>query len=284
MATVFFDSEGLLLVDIMPHGTTINSDGYVATLKKLQVRLSRIRRHREKQDVLLLHDNAQPYVSHKTTDQIRKFGKTTLKHSPYSPELAPCDYHLFGKLKDLFAERDVFIMYMQCQRFWGVSLSKKPVSEHLLPVQLRTVPPNTSRQHSANHSWQAYYVKVNMIKNMATSIEINGSSMATLPYITAEEPREFNLPTIMQRCITYVPEKLPSKYGVHSEEYLPICTLFSIVFRHTSDSYSFLTLLPPDGSVSSGTSDSSSKEVSVGEELGSLNVLVQMVSVVFLGD
>ncbi|KAJ4449245.1 hypothetical protein ANN_00642 [Periplaneta americana] len=62
MATVFFDSEGLLLVYIMPHGTTI------------QVRLSRVRRHREKQDVLLLHDNAQPYVSHKTTDQITKFG------------------------------------------------------------------------------------------------------------------------------------------------------------------------------------------------------------------
>ncbi|KAJ4451813.1 hypothetical protein ANN_03287 [Periplaneta americana] len=66
--------KGLLLVDTMPHGTTINSDGYVANLKKLLVRLSRVRRHREKQDVLLLHDNVQPYVSHKTTDQIRKFG------------------------------------------------------------------------------------------------------------------------------------------------------------------------------------------------------------------
>ncbi|KAJ4426657.1 hypothetical protein ANN_26455 [Periplaneta americana] len=66
--------EELLHVDIMPHGTTINSDGYVATLKKLQVRLNRVRRHREKQDVLLLHDNAQPYVSHKAIDQIRKFG------------------------------------------------------------------------------------------------------------------------------------------------------------------------------------------------------------------
>ncbi|KAJ4428415.1 hypothetical protein ANN_24452 [Periplaneta americana] len=67
-------TEGLLLMDIMPHGTTINSDAYVATLKKLQAPLSRVRRHREKLDVLLLHDNAQPYVSHKTTDQIRKFG------------------------------------------------------------------------------------------------------------------------------------------------------------------------------------------------------------------
>ncbi|KAJ4448114.1 hypothetical protein ANN_10126 [Periplaneta americana] len=42
MAAVFFNSEELLLEDIMPHGTTINSDGYVATLNKLQARLSRV--------------------------------------------------------------------------------------------------------------------------------------------------------------------------------------------------------------------------------------------------
>ncbi|KAJ4447360.1 hypothetical protein ANN_09366 [Periplaneta americana] len=70
MWTLLITKEGLLLLDNMPHGTTINSDVYVANLKKLLVRLSRVRRHREKQDVLLLHDNAQPYVSHKTTDQV----------------------------------------------------------------------------------------------------------------------------------------------------------------------------------------------------------------------
>ncbi|KAJ4438205.1 hypothetical protein ANN_14144 [Periplaneta americana] len=36
-----------------------------------------------------------------------------------------------------------------------------------------------------------------------------------------DEPREFNLPTLPQRCITYVKEKLPSKYGVHSEDEKP---------------------------------------------------------------
>ncbi|KAJ4433343.1 hypothetical protein ANN_15602 [Periplaneta americana] len=40
----------------------------------------------------------------------------------------------------------------------------------------------------------------------------------------ADEPREFNLPTFLQRRITYVPEKLPGKYGVHSAEYVPIRT------------------------------------------------------------
>ncbi|KAJ4437754.1 hypothetical protein ANN_13692 [Periplaneta americana] len=37
----------------------------------------------------------------------------------------------------------------------------------------------------------------------------------------ADEPREFNLPTFPQRRIAYVQEKLPGKYGVHSEEYVP---------------------------------------------------------------
>ncbi|KAJ4434351.1 hypothetical protein ANN_22910 [Periplaneta americana] len=41
----------------------------------------------------------------------------------------------------------------------------------------------------------------------------------------ADEPREFNLPTLPQRCITYEAEKLPSKYGIHSEEYGPIRTV-----------------------------------------------------------
>ncbi|KAJ4428340.1 hypothetical protein ANN_24359 [Periplaneta americana] len=45
----------------------------------------------------------------------------------------------------------------------------------------------------------------------------------------SDEPREFNLPTLPQRRITYVPEKLPCKYGVHSEEYLPIRTVTPVV-------------------------------------------------------
>ncbi|KAJ4437167.1 hypothetical protein ANN_17302 [Periplaneta americana] len=49
-------------------------EAYVATLKKLQARMSRVRPHRVKQDVLLLHDNARSHVSHRTTGQIRKFG------------------------------------------------------------------------------------------------------------------------------------------------------------------------------------------------------------------
>ncbi|KAJ4431219.1 hypothetical protein ANN_19816 [Periplaneta americana] len=50
-----------------------------------------------------------------------------------------------------------------------------------------------------------------------------------------DEPREFNLPTPPQRYITYVPEKLPSKYGVHSEELARLCDeLFDFERREES--------------------------------------------------
>jgi len=36
MATVFWDRKGILLIDFMPPGTTINSDRYCDTLRKLK--------------------------------------------------------------------------------------------------------------------------------------------------------------------------------------------------------------------------------------------------------
>jgi histone-lysine N-methyltransferase SETMAR len=82
MATIFWDSEGLLLVNIMPRGATINSEAYVKTLKKLHSRMRRVRPHRQMEDVLLLHDNARPHVSLRTTEAITKLWWTVLPHLP----------------------------------------------------------------------------------------------------------------------------------------------------------------------------------------------------------
>ena len=100
MSTVFWDEEGVILVDIMPHGQTINSDLYIQTLKKLQKRFRRVRPHKDVAEILLQHDNARPHVSLKTQEAITKLGWAVLPHPPYSPDLAPSDFHLFGALKD----------------------------------------------------------------------------------------------------------------------------------------------------------------------------------------
>ena len=47
-----------------------------------------------------LQDNARPHVAACTMDTIHKLKWNVLPHPPYSPELVPSDYHLFGPLKE----------------------------------------------------------------------------------------------------------------------------------------------------------------------------------------
>ena len=41
---------------------------------------------------VLLHDNARPH----TAETLRKLKFKVMAHPPYSPDLSPTDYHLFG--------------------------------------------------------------------------------------------------------------------------------------------------------------------------------------------
>uniref|UniRef100_A0A1B6IVE1 Mos1 transposase HTH domain-containing protein n=1 Tax=Homalodisca liturata TaxID=320908 RepID=A0A1B6IVE1_9HEMI len=49
--------------------------------------------------VVLIHDNARPHCSARTKAELNSFKWQIFGHPPYSPDLAPSDYHLFPKLK-----------------------------------------------------------------------------------------------------------------------------------------------------------------------------------------
>ena len=99
LATVFRDIHGIICIEFLPRGSTIDSDRYIQTLKKLKARIYRARPALEMQRVLFHHDNAPPHTSGKTRETIASMGWKTLPHPPYSPDLAPSDYHLFGPMK-----------------------------------------------------------------------------------------------------------------------------------------------------------------------------------------
>ena len=40
-----------------------------------------------------------PYTANVVRDKLQRFGWETLQHPPYSPDLSPCDFHIFGDLK-----------------------------------------------------------------------------------------------------------------------------------------------------------------------------------------
>ena len=45
--------------------------------------------------VLFHQDNARPHTAKETLELIEYFGWEVFPHPPYSPDLAPSDYHMF---------------------------------------------------------------------------------------------------------------------------------------------------------------------------------------------
>ena len=105
MATVIWDRKGVLLVNFMAHGTTINADRYCETLKNSDGRFRTGEWECWPREYGLLHDNARPHVARLTVALLDQFGWDIITHPPYSPDLAPCEYHLFPKLKEHLARR-----------------------------------------------------------------------------------------------------------------------------------------------------------------------------------
>jgi histone-lysine N-methyltransferase SETMAR len=49
---------------------------------------------------ILLQDNATPHSHLDVQNLVQRWGWEVLAHPPYSPDLAPCDYWLFSRVKE----------------------------------------------------------------------------------------------------------------------------------------------------------------------------------------
>uniref|UniRef100_A0A670YLX0 Mariner Mos1 transposase n=1 Tax=Pseudonaja textilis TaxID=8673 RepID=A0A670YLX0_PSETE len=99
MASVFGDRQGVLLIDFLEHGATINSVRYCETLQKVRKAIQNKRRGKLSSEILFLHDNARPHTANPTREVLNAFKWEIFPHPPYSPDLAPSDYHLFLRIK-----------------------------------------------------------------------------------------------------------------------------------------------------------------------------------------
>lgn len=99
MASVFWDARGIIFIDYLEHGKTINSDYYIALLVRLKAEIASKRPHMKKKKPLFHQDNAPCHKSLKTMAKMHELGFELLPHPPYSPDLAPSDYWLFADLK-----------------------------------------------------------------------------------------------------------------------------------------------------------------------------------------
>ena len=111
MLTGFWDSEYVLLLEFMPHKTTITGDTYAFTMVALCENVKQKCHGKLSAGVLLLHDYAPAHKSCKSRAAIGKCGFVELSHPPYSPDLALSNF-LFRNLKN-FCVGDDFPTTMQ---------------------------------------------------------------------------------------------------------------------------------------------------------------------------
>lgn len=100
MGSVFWDSQGLIMIEYLDHGATITGNVYAEQIKKLRREIIEKRRGKLAKIVLFHQDNAPAHKSAVAMAAIQDAGFEILDHPPYSPDLAPSDFYLFPRLKE----------------------------------------------------------------------------------------------------------------------------------------------------------------------------------------
>ena len=98
MLIAFFDVRGIVHFKFVPQGQTVNAAFYLEALKRLKHWIARVRP--DIKDVCKLHhDNAPSHTAFDVTNYLTKSKTPVVPQPPYSPDLAPCDFFLFPRLK-----------------------------------------------------------------------------------------------------------------------------------------------------------------------------------------
>lgn len=100
MVIVFFDIRGVIYINWVPEGQTVNQHYYLEVLKTLRERIRKKRPDLWRRKSWILHqDNAPAHTASRIKEFLAKNSTSVLEHPPYSPDLAPCDFYLFPKIK-----------------------------------------------------------------------------------------------------------------------------------------------------------------------------------------
>lgn len=103
MLCVWWNTRGLVYFEVLDAGQTVNSELYSEQLKHVNQALHLKGANTSK--TKFLHDNARPHIAKITQQKIKEFGWTVLPHPPYSPDLAPSDFHLFRSMQHSLANK-----------------------------------------------------------------------------------------------------------------------------------------------------------------------------------
>ena len=101
MLIVFFDIHGIVMAEGVPSGQTVNQQYYTEVLMKLREHVIRKRPELWRNGWILHQDNTPAHNALSVKQFLANKNITVLEHPHYSPDLAPCDFYPFPKIKSV---------------------------------------------------------------------------------------------------------------------------------------------------------------------------------------
>jgi len=107
MLLTFFNIRGI--VELVPTGQTVNQVYYLEVLERLR---EKVRQKRPElfanNSWILHHDNVPAHMALSVREFLATKQITVLEHPAYSPDLAPSDFYLFPKIKEILKGRHFY--------------------------------------------------------------------------------------------------------------------------------------------------------------------------------
>jgi histone-lysine N-methyltransferase SETMAR len=101
MFAMFFSRSKMVAKIMLQNQRTVTAAWYVnECLPKLFAAVEQKRPKSGIRGLILHHDNAPAHTAHLTLSFLEESSVQLMSHPPYSPDLAPCDFWLFPKLKE----------------------------------------------------------------------------------------------------------------------------------------------------------------------------------------
>jgi hypothetical protein len=100
MMSVFFSGKDQFVIDVLPMGMKIDRDyfGDIITDEMARLCYPQGRRPRDRR-VMVHFDKMLIHCTGTVRDRMAAAELERMEHPPYSPDLAPCDFFLFGYVK-----------------------------------------------------------------------------------------------------------------------------------------------------------------------------------------
>jgi hypothetical protein len=131
MITVVWTPLGFARIAALPKGVKFNSDYYISEILSPLLAWHRRTAGGGRGNLIVHADNARPHKSKKVRQFMERNKMEMAPHPPYSPDLAPCDFFLFGAVKGrlqgrVFEEPDQLLTEVRalCQSYANQTLTR----------------------------------------------------------------------------------------------------------------------------------------------------------------